>query len=140
MTTPQKLTIIENKVREVCKDLQELSFGCEAHIRKGNCLNKYIINCIHHDIDGTIRYKVSCLDDKLFNPEDFTEIIGNPIQLQHILQVIYKTGYPYIAFDYSALVPCIIFDESNLNTRFNLSLPLAQQSDEFINWLYELLK
>lgn len=135
MTTQEKITKIEAVIREVCPELQELTFGCVAHIRSGNCLNKYVINCIHHDTDGTKRYKVSCLDNKLFNPEDFTDIIGHPIHHHHILRAISKTNYYYTIDVYgeirdSSANSCAIFD---------LTLPLHLQSDEFISWLYGVL-
>lgn len=134
MNRQEKLTKIESVIREVCPELQELTFGCVAHIRSGNCLNKYVINCIHHDTDGTKRYKVSCLDNKLFNPEDFTEIIGHPIHLEHILRAI-RTTITMAHIDVLGRV----FEHGKYVCEFNLTLPLHLQSDEFINWLYGVL-
>ena len=133
----QKLTELEEKIREVNPELKELAWGCEAHIRKGNCLNKYIINCTHHDTDGTKRYKVSCLDDKLFNPEDFTEIIGHPIQLQHILRAIpYKRFCNLVMNEEDGTG--IVVDDSDLIPD-NLLLPLEQQAPEVIDFLHSII-
>lgn len=145
----EKLTKIDSMIRELNPELQELTFGCVAHIRSGNCLNKYVINCIHHDTDGTKRYKVSCLDNKLFNPEDFTEIIGHPIHLENILRAIdkkctFEDGFRwrkglYINMDGGFAETSSGTDCNDYDAVFDLTLPLHLQSDEFISWLYGVL-
>lgn len=131
----QKLQQLQQAIREVCAELKELAWGCEAHIRKGNCLNKYVINCTHRDTDGTKRYKVCCLDDKLFNPEDFTEIIGHPIELQHILRAIAHIEHNDIFFSVSGNV----IAHGEQVAVYDYSLPLDQQDPEVIDFLFSII-
>ncbi len=135
----QKLQQLQQAIREVCAELKELAWGCEAHIRKGNCLNKYVINCTHRDTDGTKRYKVCCLDDKLFNPEDFTEIIGHPIELQHILRAIeeHNTGIYYVESGGGIVSVNCLFRDTIVD--YDLTLPLDQQSPEVIDFLNSII-
>lgn len=84
----QKLTQLQQAIREVCIELKELSFGCCVKIHNRGDLD-YIAGTEHGERTG---FLLSCRGEKLYYASDFIEIIGHPIQLQHILRAI-RTGY-----------------------------------------------
>ncbi len=92
MTTEQKAQAIEAKIREVCPELQELSFGCEVEVRIGTFITRYgrspnirrfKIFCVHESgYIGTSNYAKGMEISK----DDITKIIGHPIHLEHVLR------------------------------------------------------
>ena len=144
--TPQQS--VEKKIRKACPELQELKFGCEViDLRTGfkrTVLEKKDLGVFiwsHEDGNGVGVY------------QDKVKIIGNPIQLQHVLRAI-KAGKKVSAainengrislsepVKYTAgeVIPNT-YPVHWVGCSYDLTRPSSEQSEEVYRFLDEILK
>ena len=126
---------LEQKIRNAIPELTELGVGCEikygsetiytmSNIQKvGDESFGYLIS--KNDISN--RKMIGCNDEKI-------EIIGKPIQLNHVLEYAYKSK-SYKNSKIGQDIDIIMFIVSGWNLSSNL---LSDQSPELKNFINEL--
>lgn len=134
MTKDKTLQELEGKIRELCPELMKLSFGCRVHATgAGRC----VIGS-DYSLDGKIlhteKFCDSCPPVQRF---PITEIIGHPITLESVLELLPN-------FAYSGIKGFIEFHEKPQHfTRkavyWQLNKPLDQQQPETITFLHNLI-
>jgi len=83
---------LDKRIRELVPSLMELSFGCEVMVtiddeyKEKNVISKLGVGFLGIEVECE-RYDIEMIKDV-----DFIEVIGHPIQLQHILLAIEKSG------------------------------------------------
>ena len=89
---PQLKTKIEERIRELVPELQELKFGCEVRLGLlGYILNRknYHKNWLCYPINEENDHQCLISQEEIDLDKTFT-IIGSPIHLEHILMAIEK--------------------------------------------------
>lgn len=134
----QKLNQLQQAIREVCMELKELTFGCEVLHKSTNDVRHVVSDsvagvcagvCISTPRTGIVMYHHH------FN--ELFEIIGHPIQLQHILRAIpYKRFCNLVMNEEDGTG--IVVDDSDL-IPYNLTLPLDQQAPEVVDFLHSII-
>lgn len=134
---------VEKKIREVCPELMELSFGCE--VISGAFSQKMVYQFYGADTSehGGGQYSHHCIyKDKrgTYTGDHIEEIIGHPIQLSHVLIALHPNtpvistrsggGYAYWLF----------FNENRDNeVCYDLSKPFSEQTEEVYDFLFDLI-
>ena len=155
--------LCENRIRELCPELMELSFGCNVKVKTENIINKEYVEMIDgvgnyakiikHSIDYSPRdsdgapdrddfYSFEILLDggiyiKFENElcEDDFEILGHPIHLEHIIKAV---RHREVELDIFSGYGNVIY--INTIKRYDFKFSFNQQSNEFYQFLLELLK
>lgn len=128
---------VEQKIREVCPELQELSFGC---VIKSYC---------HPDIDVVTDDAIeidSLVSGKYATHErKHIEIIGRPIHLDHVLRAMQTKETVYGGYFIHAN-GWIMWEETKDGetkvrqcARFDLEKDFNNQSEELYTFLSEIL-
>ena len=135
-----KLKLIREKVIEANPEIVELKFGCEVEYEKKPFRMIYfgVVTTIHKSSICVLHNRL--IPDFIVKERDIRKIIGRPITLADVLLAI-KTGI-YIREDGSIYsdegVP---LDLHYTGVSWNLKdNNLNNQSEECIDFLYELLK
>jgi hypothetical protein len=119
----QKIQQLQEAIREVCTELNELTFGCQGK-----------------DSDGlwTKTYQGWQLKNgfSAFPPD---EIIGHPIQLQHILRAMNEKGSDEYVIDTYGIVRYQAYNDDYRVAHYKLELPIDQQSPEVIDFLHSII-
>ena len=153
-----KLQQLEEKIRELCPELMELSFGCEVWESDGSwwrIVESYLI--------GPQRFNIVVLMNggeikTLFKGKLMTEnykVIGHPIQLHHVLMALRPLveskeifikihgNYPFgkEGFYNGELVFHFEMNREpfSVNVGWDLSKPFQHQSEDLHNFLFDLL-
>jgi len=124
------LNELEQKIRKAIPELQELGVGCivniQEHVLSDKLISVYIVNL--HSNKNYFMLSNNCLTNKNM----FEEIIGKPIQLNHVLDYVQKKH----DYDFSQPIDRIILYILSLwNLKSNL---LSEQSEELIKFVNEL--
>lgn len=140
---------VENKIRELCPELMELTFGCEVKTKTWGTVKI----TAYEDEGKDESYMCYVLPDRTTGDEDglvfyekeIIEIIGHPIHLEHVLRAIEKKGY-YIRSDGTFFKWEKFTDGGDGHhgvkstyVTYKLSLPSNQQPQPVIELLERLL-
>lgn len=123
------LNELENKIRKAIPELMELGVGCEL---KYGSETIYICSHIQKELDKEFIYLIS--KDNISNRKMIVfndvkiEIIGKPIQLNHVLQYVNSLSYTIESWHYRKVLKL-------WNLKSNL---LSEQSSELIKYINEL--
>lgn len=144
----EKLAFVEDKIRDLVPRLKELSFGCEVMMDQISGDRKFIERVTHDEKYGSIFTQsgfqfIRDGDEFLLEDEHFdSKIIGHPIQLEDVLEAI-ENGTEYYLSIESSWEDKIVFRVNGIYESFiywEYGKPLSEQSEELINFLYDLLK
>jgi len=149
------LPALEKKIREICPELQKLEFGCNVlvNLDSGSHKGKWYLKIFaarKYESNPTLWYGYSTTDDLSvndsapFEEKDIVEILGKPIELQHVLRAIEvvrkEKGLPRIEtmFDTNKGYGWDVL-YAYLLVHWNLLLDLAHQTEEIQKWLASIL-
>lgn len=124
---------LEQKIRKAIPELNELGVGCVVKSKNGICrytylyhINKEVVRCQYED-----RYNYNIRISDL-------EIIGKPIQLNHVLEYVYMQT-DYVLFRDKLFFSINDFQDFKnyiiINPKSNL---LSAQSEQLIKFINEL--
>ena len=134
MSKQQKLT---EYIQKEIPEIMELKFGCEILNEVG--IKEMVISYFFHEFKGYGKVKTLEGGSYHFDSKDteFKEIIGRPITLEDVLRVIEKNR-DYVTIN--LIEDYLLFQSQKFGTKsWKLGLPLDQQSEETINFLWDLL-
>jgi len=135
------LNELEQKIRKAIPELNDLGVGCEI---KYSSETIYIVSSMQKDFIYLIskdnisnRKMITIYDDRI-------EIIGKPIQLNHVLEYLSKLGYLRFVIDANGYIcerdkGSYQSKEYLVRVEWNLkSNLLSEQSEELIKFINEL--
>lgn len=145
LTASEKLQFVEDKIRDLLPRLKKLSFGCD--IGNGDILIHEKKDLIRNwDTGGFIRRHYCHIFDSeneepYINEEALNglKIIGHPIRLEDVLEAIDPWGNWGVVAGHIARIDRKK-SEYSMKVKWQYGKPLSGQSEEFINFLYNLLK
>lgn len=96
-----KLEKLEKKIRELCPELMELSFGCRVRVLRGGYgVDRGAVGIVYHSKHKENIYSICFEDSPTFLSKDDFEIIGHPITLEACRHAIVSEGLKQ-DFDFS---------------------------------------
>ena len=129
---------LDKRIRELVPSLMELSFGCEVMVtiddeyKEKNVISKLGVGFLGIEVECE-RYDIEKIKDV-----DFIEVIGHPIQLQHILLAIENADMPNLSF--RSENNFLYFNENqDGEVIYNLSKSYNDQEEEVHKFLAEIL-
>ena len=126
-----KLEFIKDKVKQACPEIMELSFGCKTTL--GTVIASSNLGFFLADLEKPLRAWTLYTGEELYHLEYF-EILGHPIQLSHVLRTM---GVPTQTEKNSDKTSELL---GGYKHSWNYLKPLDEQSEEVINFLYDILK
>lgn len=144
MTNKEK---VEKKIRELCPELQELSFGCEVIFNyEAIDVTETVRAVLHFAHEWKGMYGVAVPNEhnsygyQIVGKEQITEIIGHPIHLEHVLLAINTQDsiecYPQM--NNTLLIQT--FGNPKRDAYYNLTKPFSEQDDLVFDFLADVLQ
>lgn len=140
-----KTTAIMERIREVCPELMELSFGCRFQFEKNGkiCVmtqitDKYmefyfLWNAIGWKLEGCSRKeKIGWFKNR--DILDSAIIIGHPVHLEHLIHVLRKVGFDSTEEWLHTLGTVVDYFELTLTVEENL-----EQNEVLRNFVYKII-
>ena len=138
---PQLKTKIEERIRELVPELQELKFGCEVRLGLlGYILNRknYHKNWLCYPINEENDHQCLISQEEIDLDKTFT-IIGSPIHLEHILMAIEKAKPQYKNNEFPDWITYFGYLILNLVAIYDLSKSFADQKEETYQFLWSII-
>jgi hypothetical protein len=144
------LQLVDAKIKEVCTELMELSFGCEIILEYrfarngGYSVKTKVIDKINDSVyfDGA-----SCIGRCSLRNREIEKVLGHGTQLHHVLRAM-ATQRVRISYSAGDMAMIEELSESNVFTheqswkysgKWNLNFGLYSQSPETIAFLLQVL-
>lgn len=140
----QKLIQLQETIREVCPELGELTFGCEIH-RKGVDMREMFAGSFADEYSITrIGAGGAFLPITIPKPPESQEfeIIGHPIQLQHILWAMPERSFNMAHINHGVLLFEYYSNEEDsfVFVGFHLGEDLsAPENAPFVEWAHSII-
>lgn len=129
------------KIRELCPELMELSFGCEVLLEDmpdfKNYIGIYVGQKFDHETDKFINLCLHPNGNKVYPLDIKYKILGHEPQLQHVLSAIDNSINSWSFSIYANGV--MKTTNSNIEVKYDLTKPFAEQSEEVYQFLASVL-
>lgn len=142
------LELLTARVHELVPSTMELTFGCEVKSGNSHVMRRFITG--QNREEGQVFFvdinKIEYNDEYFYSDENLEDIkesrvLGHPIQLADVLRAIGTTKHE-VTIDYMGYIyeKGFGFTSQSYVSHWKLNLPLSGQSEETIDFLWEIIK
>lgn len=130
---------IKNKIRELCPELMELSFGCE--VKDTHNQLEYVV--CNKSVNDDLYVSCGTLESTQYRvPRERVVIIGHPIQLSHLLRAIgdRTQHFEYVTWEETHI--SFVLKKTGKLLQFDLTKSVHQnleENEELREFIYNLL-
>lgn len=136
-----KLQFIRGKIIEANKSILDLKFGCEFEWKEELKDKESFIAVFENWLsrsDRTIRCLMHLGQQGIVEESHIVKIIGRPLHLEDFLLAVEGIGDDGIEMDNHSKIGFFTFSQTDIH--YNLKEPFENQSQEFYDFAYEILK